>query len=252
MEDKHYKTKAFSKLTGVTERTLRYYDKINLLKPSRFDEQGHRLYGPNEMYRMQRILTLKYLGYSLTDIKELLTLTKKDTFHDTLLRQKEMLQKKQEEIEYVIKTIERAEALGEHNVDQDILLALIHSFQHEQYHKEMFSKYFSDTTLKQAFLEEKQDEEKQAIEQKFISYLKDLKELQSNDYQPADKEVQQIFSQMFSVFNDILTPQAFEEIANFQDEEKQNLMLSYFSPEFEAFIARGFEIYEKENEGVIK
>lgn len=253
MEDKFYKTKAFAKLTGVTERTLRYYDRIHILKPSRYNEQGHRLYGPMEMHQIQRILTLKYLGYSLTEIKELLTITQEDSFQETLLRQKNMLQRKREEMDYVIQTIEKVEVmLGEKNVDNDILLALIHSIQHEQYHKKMFSNYFTETTVKQAFLEDKDGEEKEAIEQQFISFLKELKDLHSMNHDPGDVEVQQIFSQMFTIFNDILTPQAFDEITNLQEQEKQNLMISYFSPEFETFIAKAFEIYEEGKGGVLK
>ena len=142
MEERFYSVKAFAELTGVTERTLRYYDRIHLLKPSRYTEQGHRQYGFNEIYQIQRIVTLKYLGYSLTEIKELLAMTKNESFQETLIRQKEMLPKKREEMDYVIQTIEKVEGLlGDKTLDSDILLVLIHSFQHEQDHKKVFLRY---------------------------------------------------------------------------------------------------------------
>ena len=109
-------------------------------------------------------------------------------------------------------------------------------------------KYFSDTTLKQAFLEDFPNEEKATLERNFVTILKELKNLHSLGHHPGDKEVQQIFKEMFAMFNHNLSPQEFEEIANFQDEEKQNLMISYFSPEFEASITEAFKIYEKEHE----
>lgn len=247
MGERFYSVKSFAELTGVTERTLRYYDRIHLLKPSRYTEQGHRQYGPNEIYQIQRILTLKYLGYSLKEIIEILAMTKNDSFHETLIRQKQLLQKKREEMDYVIQTIERVEGLlGDKTLDSDILLALIHSVQHEQDHKKLFSKYFTDTTLKQAFLEDIQEEERAELEQKFISILKELKDLHSLGHHPGDREVQQIFTNMFGMFHHILSPQALEEIADFQDEKKQKWMISYFSPEFEAFIAEAFDIFEKE------
>ncbi len=48
--------------TGVTVRTLRYYDQIDLLKPSGKTEGGHRLYSENDVIRLQQILFLKRNG----------------------------------------------------------------------------------------------------------------------------------------------------------------------------------------------
>ncbi|WP_353961243.1 MerR family transcriptional regulator [Paenibacillus sp. S-12] len=57
-----YTVKAFAKLTGVTERTLHFYDRKGLLAPSSYNEHGHRLYSKDDIPTMQKIITLKYLG----------------------------------------------------------------------------------------------------------------------------------------------------------------------------------------------
>lgn len=65
-------TKEFAQLAGVTVRTLHYYDQEGLLKPSILTEAGHRRYKREDLLRLQQILTLKYLGFSLAEIKDIL------------------------------------------------------------------------------------------------------------------------------------------------------------------------------------
>jgi ubiquinone/menaquinone biosynthesis C-methylase UbiE len=63
-----YSIGQFAKIAGVTLRTLRYYDKIGLLKPCDHKDSGHRLYSRQDFARLQKILTLKYIGLSLEEI----------------------------------------------------------------------------------------------------------------------------------------------------------------------------------------
>lgn len=61
-----------SKLTGVSARTLQYYDTIGLLKPSRYTESGYRLYDDTALERLQQILLFKELEFPLKEIKEII------------------------------------------------------------------------------------------------------------------------------------------------------------------------------------
>lgn len=63
-----YKTGEFAKLANVTERTLRYYDKIGLLKPSSILSNGYRQYTDSDLLKLQKILSLKHLGFSIEEI----------------------------------------------------------------------------------------------------------------------------------------------------------------------------------------
>lgn len=67
-----YTVKALAKLAGVTPRTLRWYDQKGLLKPRRTTEAGYRLYGPQEVDRLQDILFYKELGLELEAVREIL------------------------------------------------------------------------------------------------------------------------------------------------------------------------------------
>src|SRR5699024_4584563 len=62
----------FMQKSGVSIRTLRYYDSIDLIKPSDYTEGGHRLYSKENLATLQKIKSLQFLGFSLKDIKTIL------------------------------------------------------------------------------------------------------------------------------------------------------------------------------------
>lgn len=64
----YYKTGQFAKLANVSERTIRYYDKIGLLKPSFVMENGYRQYSDLDLLKLQKIISLKHLGFSIEEI----------------------------------------------------------------------------------------------------------------------------------------------------------------------------------------
>ncbi len=86
---KTYSIKEMSQLTSLTIRTLHYYDEINLLKPNR-SKNGHRFYTEDNLIRLQHIIIMKYVGFSLTQIKKIL---KENNFNviDSLRIQKQAL-----------------------------------------------------------------------------------------------------------------------------------------------------------------
>lgn len=61
-----------AKQTGLSIRTLHYYDEVELLSPSHRTDVGHRLYSEQDIIRLQRILSLRQLGFSLAEIRECL------------------------------------------------------------------------------------------------------------------------------------------------------------------------------------
>ena len=59
--------------TGITIRTLHHYEEIGILVPSQRAENDYRLYGEHDLVRLQQILSLKELGFTLDEIKQQLT-----------------------------------------------------------------------------------------------------------------------------------------------------------------------------------
>src|SRR4051794_5151756 len=58
-----------AKRTGLTVRTLHHYDEIGLLKPSLHSEGGYRLYTAKDIARLQQVLSLRHLGFSLEEVR---------------------------------------------------------------------------------------------------------------------------------------------------------------------------------------
>lgn len=67
----YYSTGEFMKQANITKKTIRYYDEKDILKPSFVSDSGARYYTEKDLAKLQQILLLKYLGFSLGDIKEM-------------------------------------------------------------------------------------------------------------------------------------------------------------------------------------
>ena len=67
-KDGYYTSGEFAKKANVTLRTIRYYDRQGILKPSKVADNGYRLYTDADFAKLQKILSLKYLGFSLEEI----------------------------------------------------------------------------------------------------------------------------------------------------------------------------------------
>ncbi|MBQ9141324.1 MAG: MerR family transcriptional regulator [Lachnospiraceae bacterium] len=97
--------KELSQLTGISIRTLRYYDEIGLLKPSCLTEAGYRLYDDKALERLQEILFFKELELSLGEIKAILDNPSYDR-QQILLTQKEILIRKRNRLNGILELIE--------------------------------------------------------------------------------------------------------------------------------------------------
>ncbi|MBM3894199.1 MerR family transcriptional regulator [Candidatus Dependentiae bacterium] len=109
-----YTIKKLADLTGVTVRTIRFYDQIGLLKPAVVADNGYRYYSTTELIRLQQIIFFKDLGYDLKKIQQMFSDPGFD-FKTDLLRQKEIvlteLKRKQalvDAIDVFIKNLEMA------------------------------------------------------------------------------------------------------------------------------------------------
>ena len=96
-----------AKLMKTTVRTLQYYDREGLLKPGIFSDGGRRLYSDKDIIKLHQILSLKYLGFSLEEIKDqLISLETPNEVAENLAKQELAVKKQIEQLNEV------AEALG--------------------------------------------------------------------------------------------------------------------------------------------
>lgn len=97
--------KEISKITGISIRTLRYYDEIGLLKPARVTEAGYRLYDDQELEKLQEILFYKELEIPLSDIKKIMENPEYDK-QKALAVQKSLLERKRNRLNGIIELID--------------------------------------------------------------------------------------------------------------------------------------------------
>lgn len=107
-DKKLFQSRDFARLTGVTVRTLHHYDRLGLLKPSRYTSAGFRLYSEDDFARLEQIVALKFIGFSLNEIKNILKRRTSD-LATTLRQQRQAIAEKRDRLELAVKAIERAE-----------------------------------------------------------------------------------------------------------------------------------------------
>jgi DNA-binding transcriptional MerR regulator len=71
-KEEWYTIGQIARRTGVSAKTIRYYDKVGLLKPSGATPGGYRLYSAEDVDRLELILTLRHVGYSLREVRKIL------------------------------------------------------------------------------------------------------------------------------------------------------------------------------------
>src|SRR5215831_4796848 len=103
-----YQASEFADRAGVTVRTLHHYDRLRLLKPSGRTAKGYRLYGERDFARLQQIVTLKFIGFPLKQIKSILDRNSFDLAAE-LRRQREVIAEQRSRLELAIKAIEKVE-----------------------------------------------------------------------------------------------------------------------------------------------
>ncbi len=107
----YYSTGQFAKLADVSVRTIRFYDRSGTLKPSYVNENGARFYTDSDLVHLQQILLLKYLGFTLEEIRQM-TVSQTDSRHllSSLRLQQKLVQDQIEQMQTVSSLIDETAA----------------------------------------------------------------------------------------------------------------------------------------------
>lgn len=133
-EDMLYTAGEIARMAGVSLRTIRYYDAKGLLKPVSYSQAGYRCYNRESLVVLQRILLLKYLGFSLRRIEGII---KGREMGLELSEQKAFLLQKKAHLEELISAIEMAEDNGDHDKGE-YLIRLLNLLTEEEKVKEQY------------------------------------------------------------------------------------------------------------------
>jgi DNA-binding transcriptional MerR regulator len=106
MDQHRYRVGDFARAGGISVRTLHHYDRLGLVTPAGRDDTGYRYYTSRELVALQQVLTLRYLGFPLRRIGELMGRPGFDV-EASLRAQRRVLQERRDEIDDVASALDR-------------------------------------------------------------------------------------------------------------------------------------------------
>lgn len=243
--EKKYSIGEFAKLTGITERTLRHYDQIGLLKPSEYTEHGHRKYSNKSITQLQKILVLKFLDLSLEEISEYLKKPEQD-FSKTLVTQANMLEEKRKQIETVLQVIARVQRTvsGSETVDHDSMLVLIHALKNEEARNRWVDELSTDSIYNKIHSNVMRFESNKEV----TKWTSKMKRFIKEGKKTNDSEVLEHADAMVSLMKPIVEPllddKAMQQLMNDEgsfEEPNPYLFPSTFNKEEEKFMGKVIE-----------
>jgi len=242
----------FSTKTGISIRNLRYYDEIGLLVPEKHPASGHRMYKDEDVSTLQKILSLKFLGYSLDEISELLhrssftmDLNKTLSLHlKALEERKRLIEKSMNSIERVIHLLEE-----EGEIDSNLLFSLIQGLPTEDIQKDWLERHELGEVVEE--FSNKSIEETIRMDEVFVQLSKRVKQLHGQ--QVEEPQVQKMVESYIEATTSFLGVDLMKELANVDVEEMERQKLedmtpSPFTDKEQKWLLQAIEYYIKQSE----
>src|ERR1700722_3693019 len=137
-----YTVTKLAKLSGVSVRTLHWYDEIGLLKPAYYGANGYRHYEEKQLLTLQQILFFRELGFELKQIQKILGRSDFDTIV-TLRSHRGVLQKNLERTQKLIKTIDKTikHLEGNRKMKEQELFDGFDKKKQKEYEKQLLDRY---------------------------------------------------------------------------------------------------------------
>lgn len=240
---------AVTKQTGISVRTLRYYDEIQLLLPIGKTDGGHRLYGEKELEKLREIQFLKTLGFTLKEIKQILA-DKNWNWRDGLQKQLDHVTKEKEDMIEIERTL--IGLINGVQIDGDLdlkhTMKLIQLYQQKSHQSKLYREQFFPSELDQELLDKLPNinsDDPDSVE--WVSLLGQLKDSmhQGIDGPDVQRVVQRMHEKTIQTFGnneaffdkvwDIRSSQEKSEQAGFYPIEPE--VLSFFEKAWEHYIA---------------
>ena len=168
--------KEISERTGISVRTLHYYDEIGLLKPTSYSEGGYRLYDDKALERLQQILFFREFDMPLLEIKEIMDNPELDR-DSVLLTQKKMLEIKRDRLNRMI---------------DEMYQAVVGNMKEEQL-QVMKEKYGSLEKFREHFLENASGQDAQKNFRKVVEWYGNKDKAMEAVKNPAGTEVMEAY-----------------------------------------------------------
>jgi len=225
-----YTVNKLAKISGVSVRTLHFYDEIGLLKPAYYGNNNYRYYEEAQLLILQQILFFRELGFQLSDIQRIISSPDFDKVK-ALESHRKILEKNLDQTKILIETVDKtiARLRGKEAMKDE---ELYYGFDSEK-QKEHEKYLVSEGIVTQAFMDECNekvkrwsDKEKNAFIQEGERIMKALIAVIEKNEVPSDKEVQSLMRQHYIWLERSWTP---------TKEKYIGLSELYQTPEFRKF-----------------
>ena len=186
------------KLTGVSARTLQYYDEIGLLIPQKLDN-GYRDYTEENLEKLQKILFYRFLKFKLNDIKELL----EGDFDNLkiLEQQRELILREKEKFEVILHNIEKT--ISNYKGEQTMTIEeKFNGFKKEdlnKYENQAVEKYGKDTIEES---KKRQSGREEIVTEEFNEVFRSMAKFKDENVDVAEKEVQSKVEDLYNNMNE--------------------------------------------------
>lgn len=247
---KSYSVKEFGKLAGVSVRTLHFYDETGLLKPSLRTEAGHRVYKRDDLLRLQQIVTLKYLGFSLTEIQKLLDSPVYD-LERSLRIQKDAIDQRIQQLQQASRALEQTLARFSETVpeemDWQLINQIIKGVMYEE-HAHWFQQYFTPDQLSE-LQQRGQYRSREEMEQGQRQWAEVIAGFQDNSHLPPDHPIiQALTEQMLGLVREFTqgNPGLGKALKKMYDNlDKMPLSLQPYDSDLKVFMDKAVIIYQQ-------
>ena len=204
MAKANYLIKEFADLTKVTVRTLHFYDRIGLLKPSFQKANGYRVYTEKDLLKLQQIVTLKFMGFSLAQVKELLDSKGYEVVRSLRVQSEAVedeIDRLREAARAIDKVLQRLETEG--TIDRKKLIHIMEVIQMgEDVKKAWHEKFFTEQELDE-FAEIGKNYPGEAMrdyERRWAALIEEVK--QNLDADPASQKARSLAKRWTDLFNE--------------------------------------------------
>ncbi|NEZ40582.1 MerR family transcriptional regulator [Paenibacillus alvei] len=225
--------------TGITIRTLRYYDKLGLLAPSDYKEGGHRLYNADALSRLQQIQALKFIGFSLKDIADLLEMQQAEQQHirKVMAFKKKELLAEQERIQLMLDQLNHMDTIICHHpiIDLRLFCFIVHSILWEEEHLETHN-------LGGNPIHNFRNEARAELDRKYFALLTDMKQLVASQASPDSEEAQRFMQRFMELYEYTIAKISSASAAKADPPTDHSNILVPFTEEEQEFLKEAFQV----------
>lgn len=250
----HYTVSKLAKLSGVTVRTLRFYDEVGLLSPAYVAENGYRYYSEAQLLLLQQILFFREIGFELKNIKEILKQTGFDKV-ESLRLHKKVLYEKIGRMKQLVDTISTTITYLEDRqaMDEKDIFTGFDTAKQNMYEEMLYKRYGQkiESHMKQSRQKTKdwvmQDWQKSGED--FDAICSDLAELIKQQKSMDSQEVQAIIKRHYQWLQAFWIPckDSYIGLGQGYCEKEWNERFKKYGPHFAEHLAEGMKIFAEKN-----